>query len=57
MTTSELLLINEVAAICRAPISTVRHWLATGKLRSVKPGRHRLVRRTDLEAFLASAAA
>lgn len=55
-TNSDLLLIEEVAEICRAPIGTVRHWLRTHRLPSIRPGRRRLVRRVDLERFLADAA-
>jgi excisionase family DNA binding protein len=51
---SPFLLLEEVAEETRTPLSTVRHWIATGKLASVRPGRRRLVRRIDLEAFLAS---
>ena len=47
-----LLLLEEVARELRAPISSVRHWIATGKLKSVRPGRRRLVRREDLDRFL-----
>jgi excisionase family DNA binding protein len=49
----DLLLLEEVVTLTRAAsVSTVRHWLRTGKLASVRPGRRRLVRRADLEAFL-----
>ncbi len=51
----ELLLVDEVAARCRTSVSTVRFWIQTGKLRSVRPGRRRLVRRGDLERFLEGA--
>jgi excisionase family DNA binding protein len=37
-------------------LGTVRHWITMGKLASVRPGRRRLVRRTDLDAFLAASA-
>jgi excisionase family DNA binding protein len=50
----ELLLLDEVARECRTTIGTVRHWVATGRLKSVRPGRRRLVRRTDLDRFLES---
>jgi excisionase family DNA binding protein len=46
------LLLSEVAEEARTTLSTVRHWIATGKLASVRPGRRRLVRRADLDAFL-----
>jgi excisionase family DNA binding protein len=48
-----LLLLTEVAQITRAPVSTVRFWVATGKLQSIRPGRRRLVRSSDLACFLA----
>jgi excisionase family DNA binding protein len=49
---SPYLLLEEIAEETRTPLSTVRHWIATGKLPSVRPGRRRLVRRVDLDAFL-----
>lgn len=48
----DLLLLEEVAARARVSISTVRHWIATGKLESVRPGRRRLIRAADLRDFL-----
>jgi excisionase family DNA binding protein len=47
-----LLFLWEVARACRVSVSTVRHWVLTGKLASVRPGRRRMVRSADLEAFL-----
>jgi len=47
------MLLSEVARDARASISTVRHWLRTGRLPSVRPGRRRLVRRQDFERFMA----
>lgn len=47
------LLLEEIAEETRTPLSTVRHWIAQGKLPSVRPGRRRLVKRTDLDAFMA----
>jgi excisionase family DNA binding protein len=55
--TSPFLLLEEVAEETRTALSTVRHWIATGKLPSTRPGRRRLVRRADLERFLAHSAA
>jgi excisionase family DNA binding protein len=53
MPTKDLLYLEEVVELARAgSLSTVRHWLRTGKLASVRPGRRRLVRRSDLEEFL-----
>lgn len=51
-----LLTIAEAAETARTSPSTVRHWLAVGRLASVKPGRRRLIRRADLAAFLGTAA-
>jgi excisionase family DNA binding protein len=51
---NELLHLAEAAAEARVSISTMRHWLATGRLQSVRPGRRRMVRRVDLDAFLRS---
>ena len=48
----QFLLLHEVAEISRAPLSTVRHWIATRKLRSTKRGRRRLVERAELDRFL-----
>jgi excisionase family DNA binding protein len=49
---SQLLLLDEVAREARVSLSTVRFWIGAGKLPSVRPGRRRLVRRSDLDAFL-----
>jgi excisionase family DNA binding protein len=51
----EYLVLEEVAAFCRASLSTVRFWIRTGKLRSFRPGRRRLVRRADVVAFVTAA--
>jgi excisionase family DNA binding protein len=48
------MLLSEVAAEARVSLSSVRHWLRTGKLPSVRPGRRRLIRRADFEEFLAA---
>lgn len=48
----EYLLIDEVATLARTSAGTVRAWLRSGRLPSVKPGRHRLVRKADLDAFM-----
>lgn len=53
---STYLLLGEIAEETRTPISTVRHWVAIGKLPSVRPGRRRLVKRADLDAFMAASA-
>ncbi len=49
----EFLLLDEVASECRASVASVRYWIASGRLRSVRPGRRRLVSREDLERFIA----
>jgi len=49
----DYLLLSEVAEITRTSIDSVRGWLRSGRLPSVKPGRRRLVRREELERFLA----
>jgi excisionase family DNA binding protein len=51
---SEFLFLEEVASETRTPLSTVRYWIITGKLPSIRPGRRRLVRRSDLDRFLAA---
>lgn len=48
----DLLTLQEVADITRASINTVRDWVKKRKLPTLRPGRLRLVRRSDLEAFL-----
>ncbi len=53
MSTDNLLLLTEVAAMARVSVSTVRHWIRVGRLASVRPGRRRMVFRTELERFLA----
>ena len=50
----EFLFIEEVAQRFRVPTSTVRHWLVTRKLRSVRPGRRRLIHRDELKRFCES---
>jgi excisionase family DNA binding protein len=46
------MLIDEVAREARVSLSSVRHWLRTSKLKSVRPGRRRLVERSEFERFL-----
>jgi excisionase family DNA binding protein len=53
----EYLLLDEVARECRAPIASVRYWIASGRLRSVRPGRRRLVSREELDRFLGASTA
>lgn len=49
---NRFLLLEECADVARVSVSTVRHWIKAGKLRTFKPGRRRLVLRADFEAFL-----
>lgn len=51
-----LLTVTEAADTARTSPSTIRHWLAIGRLPSVKPGRRRLIRRADLAALLGTPA-
>lgn len=53
---SGYMLVEEVAQHARAPISTVRHWISSGRLKAYKPGRRVLVKAEDLEEFLAASA-
>ncbi|MEY4549519.1 MAG: Helix-turn-helix domain [Pseudomonadota bacterium] len=48
----EFLFLEEVARHARVSVDSVRHWIKSGRLRSVRPGKRRLVLRRDLEAFL-----
>lgn len=50
--TRTFLYVEEVAQECRTSISTVRQWIAMGRLRASKPGRRVLVERDDLDKFL-----
>jgi excisionase family DNA binding protein len=51
----QLLLIPEVARLARVSIATVRYWIASGKLPSLKPGRRVMVRMAALQKLLADA--
>lgn len=51
----QLLLVPEVAALARVSVATVRYWIATGRLPSLKPGRRVMVRLVALQQFLANA--
>ena len=51
---SEWLFVEDVARELRVPVATVRYWIKTRKLASVRPGRRLLVLRQDLDALLAS---
>jgi len=52
----DFLYIEEVARECRTGVSSVRAWISSGRLRSIRPGRRLLVAQHDLDAFLASTA-
>jgi excisionase family DNA binding protein len=54
--TDHLLLIPEVAKQLRTTEATVRYWIATGKLASLRPGRRVLIRASEVERFLAEGA-
>lgn len=50
---SGLLFIEEAAALARVPVSTLRWWVQTGKLKgTVRAGKRRLVPRRALAAAL-----
>ncbi len=51
--TSDYLFLPAVAEICGVSLDTVRHWVQSGSLPSVRPGRRRMVLRDELERFLA----
>lgn len=55
-THDDLLIVPEVARWTRSPEATVRWWLYTGQLESLKVGRRRLIPRKAVEAFLARGA-
>lgn len=46
------LTLQECANEARTAVSTVRYWLRVGKLKSIRPGRRRLVPRDSFERFL-----
>jgi excisionase family DNA binding protein len=47
-----LFTVEEVAEAARVSVSTVRHWIVTGKLATVRPGKRRMVRGEELEKLL-----
>ena len=51
------LTVAKVADVCGVGQSTVWRWIGSGRLRTSKPGRCRLVKITDLRAFLESGVA
>jgi excisionase family DNA binding protein len=52
MSLPKFLTVDEVAAIARAPRSSVFHWVYTGKLKSRRVGKRRLVTEADLARFM-----
>lgn len=48
----EFLFLEEVARRARVSVESVRYWIKSGRLPSCRPGKRRLVRRQDLDAFL-----
>jgi excisionase family DNA binding protein len=48
------MLLEEVADEARVSLSTVHHWLRTGRLKSTRPGKRRLVAREEFERFVAT---
>ena len=51
--TADLLTTEEVSAIVRAPVASVRYWHHMGKgPKSFKIGRRRLYKREDVETWL-----
>lgn len=48
------LYLEEVARECRTSLSSVRAWVASGRLRATRPGRRLLVAREDLDTLLNS---
>jgi len=47
----DLLKLIDVSRIAGVSVSSVRHWIKTGRLASIRPGRRRLVLRTEFERF------
>jgi excisionase family DNA binding protein len=56
MSPSDYLLLTEAAELARVPLATVRWWVSQNRIRSYKPGRHRLIKRADLIAFIEASA-
>ncbi|HEY3356885.1 MAG TPA: helix-turn-helix domain-containing protein [Polyangia bacterium] len=48
--------VEQVAARYHVPPKTVLNWIYAGRLKSFKPGRHRLISETELERFEAAGA-
>jgi excisionase family DNA binding protein len=52
MTVPKLYTLDEVAELTHAPKRSVVHWVQSGKLKSVKAGKRRLVSEAQLMQFL-----
>jgi excisionase family DNA binding protein len=44
--------LQEVAQLCRVSLATVRYWVHTSRIESVRPARHRLVPQPALARFM-----
>jgi excisionase family DNA binding protein len=51
---ADYLTIEEAAAVAKAHHQTVREWVKSGALKASRPNRHYLIRRSDLDAFIAT---
>jgi len=54
MPLSIFLTYDQVAERLHVPVATVRYWVSVGKITAFKPGRHPLVKQTDVETFVES---
>lgn len=52
MVMPKMFTIAEVGEVARAPRSSVRYWIYSGRLKSRRVGRRRLVSEQELRAFL-----
>lgn len=50
----EFLTIQEVADLLRVDVRTVHRWIEAGRLITYLPGRVRLIKRADFDAFVES---
>lgn len=48
----DLMTLEEVADFCRTSVHTVKYWIHMRKLKSIKLGKRRLVRRSELIAHV-----
>ena len=48
----ELLSVPETSRAYGIPVGTLRYWICQGKIASYKLGRHRKIRRSDMDAFV-----